>query len=263
MCIRDRLHLLPENHEKYSRDFYTYTNCRGEFSFSCPNGRYKLIISDKNYSLTSSVDRKLLDLFDGPFYNGKLLLIGTNSRTNLDIAVNLQTPSFLAGKAQKLLVFDYIVSILSIAYLPLIVIGILLAISDLAAFPSPPTTLRPILYLGLAFFAVRRLLLPKISGQVLDIKNRKPLKFAVLRVYRKTNDEMELVTAVPSNSSGNFKILLRPSRYFIYTACQNYQVIKPDRLVVPKDYIEMRIQIFLLHHLTAVSLKQAVKFTKN
>jgi hypothetical protein len=246
-----------------------YSNSFGKFAFNCPAGDYKIHIAKPGYSMAVLAPKKLLSIPQA-VYSGKTITLSSPAKTMLQLPIFLKqiNRQFERDRSRTVLALERIIRLLTILLLPLVALVLVVNMTDLYYQFNWITLTKVCLYLFVGFLTVSRLMIPVIRGVVVDLETRKALPSSIVRAYKNVlldgRNVLELMTATTTDSSGRFKMNLEPGKYQIFTSHHGHQTMKADRLVVPPEYGEIRITIFLIHQLTASHVaKQTIRFVKS
>lgn len=234
-----------------------FSDFSGRFSLNCPAGSYRVLAEKYGFTLAKSPSGKLLS---GPLshYLGEPVVAQPGSTISLTIALKMTNPKLVEKQSAQVAEFQRATNLLSILILPLLATGLVISLSDLSYQFSWVGVLRVVLYIALSFIAVQRLLLPKISGTIVDLETRKTLNHCLAHVFQTTKNgrSLFLVNAAAVDKHGRFSLNLPAGRYQLFSSKYDYQTLRADRLLISADYAETEVTIYLVNHKSAATVHQ-------
>lgn len=204
------------------------TDEKGRFIISVKPGKYYLMAGAEKYSFPSE--------YDLVGYRGKPITISSS-----DTQIIVDIPIDPIGKRTyvRRLSFPKLSRVLDSVYYPMMILGSLISI----AIAYNQYSLFNMAILGLYLFVwtseLVKIARSRTYGIVYDTGSRRPLDYAIVRIYNA--DNRKLLSTKISNLQGHFNILLGPGHYIMVAAKEGYQTVTHELRIRKDNYLNENI----------------------
>ncbi len=211
----------------------------GRFGFTAEPGNYVVSVIKPGYLFP--VTRNTLNYLSkgGNYYLGSPISI-TDKTTNLSLTIPLEPAISTLGFWSRLKLLsrtlnDWATISSVYIFLPLFIIGILLAGLTAYIFPTSGNLILLGLYVFLfAFYLLRRFQKLRHLGTVIVATNKKPLAGATVNIL--DAEYQTLKAATTTDQLGHFSLFIPPGRYYITVTKPSYHFPPAHNLKLPVNW---------------------------
>lgn len=204
------------------------TDNRGRFIINAKPGEYYARAGLEGYSFPSE--------YDLTGYRGKAFSVSAS-----DTLIKINIPIDPVGKStfKRRLSFQKFSQAFDYVYYPFLILGTLFSIAISLNRYDPTNYIFLSIYEFIWISEIIKLVRNKTFGIVYDQATRKPIDYAIVRLFNADNRKM-LYTKI-SNNIGHYSLLVQPGHYILVSAKEGYQTDTKELRIRKESYLKENI----------------------